>query len=134
MTSTTTAIDRLVEAINSHDLDAIEACFAPNYSVTTPAHPATTPAHPARSFTGRENVRRNWERILAAHPTVQAKAEPQVHSGNEIWAEWEYTSETGEHGQFWFRGVAITVISGNVIESARFYMEPVDTEAGPMRE
>lgn len=126
MTSTTTTvIDRLVEAINSHDLDAIEACFAPAYSVTTPAHPG-------RSFTGRETVRRNWEGILAAHPTVRARAEPRVHSGNEIWAEWEYTSDVGEHGQFWFRGVAVTVISEGVIESARFYMEPVDTEDSPV--
>lgn len=126
MTSTTTVIDRLVEAINAHDLDAIETCFAPGYSVTTPAHPA-------RSFTGRENVRRNWEGILAAHPTVHARAESRVHSGDEIWAEWEYTSDVGEHGQFWFRGVAITVISQGVIESARFYMEPVDTEGSPVR-
>lgn len=119
MTSTTTVIDRLVEAINSHDPDAIAACFAPDYSVVWPAHPA-------RSFNGRENVRRTWAGILAAHPTVRAAAEPRVHSGDEIWAEWEYTSEVGEHGQFWHRGVAIVVVDGGTIESARFYMEPVE--------
>ncbi|MGI5187133.1 nuclear transport factor 2 family protein [Promicromonospora sp. CA-289599] len=103
----------------------MEAWFAPGYSVTTPAHPV-------RSFAGRQTVRRTWEGILAAHPTMQAGAEPQVHSCDEIWAEWEYTSETGEHGQFWFRGVAVTVNSEGVIESARFY--PVDTEGGSGRQ
>ena len=114
--TTTAAIDRLIDAINAHDLDALTACFAPGYSVTWPAHPA-------RSFTGRENVRRTWTAIFEAHPTVTASATPRVCNGDEVWAEWEFKSQGSQ--PFWQRGVIIAVVHGDVIGSARFYMEPV---------
>lgn len=113
-------IDRLVNAINAHDLEALTACFAPGYSVTVPAHPA-------RSFTGQERVRSNWERLFQTFPTIGATVTAQVHSGDEIWTEWEYRSEAGNGPQFWQRGVAVVVVQDEVIASARFYMEPVET-------
>jgi ketosteroid isomerase-like protein len=58
-------VDRMTDAINRHDLDALTACFAPVYA-------STFPAHPARSFTGRDQVRRNWETIFATGSTSGA--------------------------------------------------------------
>ena len=52
---------RLERAANAHDVDALVACFAPDYR-------NDTPVHPERSFTGREQVRRNWEQIFAFIP------------------------------------------------------------------
>ena len=44
------------------------ACFAPDYR-------AEMPVHPDRGFTGRAQVRTNWEQILAFVPdlTVQVQ-------------------------------------------------------------
>jgi ketosteroid isomerase-like protein len=54
-------VRRLQAATNAHDLDALVACFAPDYL-------SEIPAHPARSFRGSEQVRRNWTQILAGVP------------------------------------------------------------------
>jgi hypothetical protein len=53
-------------AINSHDIDALTACFAPGFSMESPVHPA-------RAFGGSDQVRRNWEAMFQARPNVQAK-------------------------------------------------------------
>ena len=42
-------VERLAAATNAHDLDALEACFAPEYV-------NETPVHPARGFTGRDKI------------------------------------------------------------------------------
>lgn len=47
-------IERLLQATNGRDLDALVACFAEDYV-------NDTPAHPARGFRGSAQVRRNWE-------------------------------------------------------------------------
>lgn len=115
---TSSPIDRLLGAINAHDIDVLSSCFASTYAVTFPANPD-------RSFTGRDQVRRNWEALFERYPHIQATATPWVHNGDEIWAEWEFRSDSGERPQFWQRGVIIAVVHRNVIASARFYMEPV---------
>lgn len=112
-------VDRLVDAINAHDIEALTACFAPGYSVVFPAHPA-------RSFTGREHVRRNWEAIFTAYPTIRATVTARVHNGDEIWGEWEFTSDSRDGARFWQRGVVIVVPEDGLIALARFYMEPVE--------
>ncbi|MFE5672615.1 nuclear transport factor 2 family protein [Agromyces sp. NPDC056523] len=52
-------LDRLVDAINDHDLDRMVALFHPDYD-------SRQPAHPARGFVGREQVRANWAAMFAA--------------------------------------------------------------------
>jgi hypothetical protein len=44
---TTAVLERLREAINRHDLDALAACFEPDYH-------SAFPAHPDRTFRGHE--------------------------------------------------------------------------------
>jgi ketosteroid isomerase-like protein len=53
--------ERLVQAMNAHDLDAQVACFREDYR-------SEQPAHPARTFTGREQVRQNWSKLLRVQP------------------------------------------------------------------
>ena len=120
-TVASSVIDRLIDAINAHDIEALTACFVPAYSVTWPAYPA-------RSFTGREHVRSTWEALFKAYPSIEATVTARVHSGDEIWAEWEFKSESAkdDHPQFWQRGVIVVAAEGDVIGSARFYMEPVE--------
>ena len=49
---------QLRAAVNSHDLEALTDCFASDFV-------NETPLHPARSFTGSEQVRKNWAQIFA---------------------------------------------------------------------
>jgi len=113
-------VDRLVDAINGHDLERLTECFAPSFSMVWPAHPA-------RSFNGRDGVRRNWEAIFTAHPDIGVTLTTRAQSGEEIWGEWEFKAESSDGGQsFWQRGVIIVVVDGEVIVQSRFYMEPVE--------
>jgi len=54
-------LERLAGAVNSHDLDAVASCFTAGYC-------SETPAHPARGFTGRGQVRCDWEQIFTFDP------------------------------------------------------------------
>ncbi len=57
-------IQRLLDAINRHDLEAFLGCIAPDYQ-------STLPLHPDRTFKGREQVRQNWTAVFAGMPDVQ---------------------------------------------------------------
>jgi ketosteroid isomerase-like protein len=46
-------IDRLLAAMNAHDLEAAAALFHEDYH-------SEQPAHPGRAFVGREQMRANW--------------------------------------------------------------------------
>src|SRR5690348_9212203 len=59
-------VERLRDATNSHDPDGVAACFTPDYC-------SETPLHPARSFTGRDQVRRNQEKIFTFVPDLTAE-------------------------------------------------------------
>lgn len=115
-------VDRLVDAINGHDLDRLTECFAPGFSMLWPVHPA-------RSFTGRDGVRTNWEAIFTAYPGLRVTVTTRAQRGEEIWGEWEFKGEHRDGGPpFWQRGVIIVVAEGEVIVQSRFYMEPVELD------
>lgn len=56
--------ERLMQAMNAHDLDAEVACFRDDYR-------SEQPAHPARTFTGREQVRQTGRNYLRASRTSE---------------------------------------------------------------
>lgn len=119
--SGTAVIERLCRATNDHDLDGIVACFSPDYH-------NETPAHPARSFTGREQVRRNWAQILAAVPDLTADVLRCSVDGDTAWTEWEHRGTRPDGSPHLLRGVMIVGVGGDTIDSTRFYMEPVDPD------
>jgi hypothetical protein len=63
----TDVIDRLAVAMNAHDLDAAAGFFHPGYR-------SEQPAHPGRAFTGRAQMRANWEAMFAGSPTSAPKS------------------------------------------------------------
>ena len=83
-------LERLVGAINAHDIDALVSCFADDYV-------NETPVHPQRGFRGNEQ---------------------------------EMFGTRQDGGSLVMRGVVIFGIGGEVIRSARFYLEPVDETGG----
>jgi ketosteroid isomerase-like protein len=117
-----TMIERLVQATNDHDIDALVACFAEDYE-------NETPVHPGRGFTGRDQVRRNWEQIFTFVPDVRAEVVRLAVDGDTVWSEWEMTGTRGDGTAHCMRGVILFGIREGVAAWARFYLEPVDDAA-----
>ena len=116
-------IERLRDATNRHDLDAVVACFAVDYR-------NETPAHPERTFTGRDQVRRNWEQIFAAVPDVCTDVVRWAVDGETVWSEWEHRGTRRDGSAHRMRGVIIFGVVDDVISWARFYLEPVQEGGG----
>lgn len=117
-------LDRLVRAVNDHDLETLVDCFAEDYV-------NHTPAHPARGFIGREQVRRNWGHIFAAVPDVRATVLRFTGDGQSLWSEWELCGTRTDATEFLMRGVLIMkVTEHSSISAARFYLEPVERLSG----
>jgi ketosteroid isomerase-like protein len=122
-TDPSAVIARLQLAANAHDIDAIVACFAPDYR-------NETPAHPARNFVGREQVRRNWTQILAAVPDISTAIVSSAASSDTVWTEWEHRGTRRDGSLHLMRGVIVFVVADALIASARFFLEPVEEAGG----
>lgn len=116
-----TLVSRLLAATNGHDLDAVVDCFADHYH-------NETPAHPSRGFTGRAQVRRNWEQIFAFIPDLVATVVRVAIDGDTEWSEWEMRGTRRDGTAHLLRGVILFSVRDGRAESARFYMEPVDDD------
>lgn len=116
-------LGRLVQATNAHDLDAITACFASGYR-------NDTPVHPSRSFSGRDQVRRNWEQILGFVPNIHAELLRTSAQDDVVWSEWEQRGTRRDGTPHLMRGVIIFGIEDDAIAWARFYLEPVQQDGG----
>jgi ketosteroid isomerase-like protein len=110
---------RLLEAVAARDPDAIAECFAEDYR-------NETPAHPARGFTGRDQVRRNWEQILGGVADLTATVERHAVAGDSVWTEWTQHGTRTDGGRFEMRGVVVFELVGAEIAAARFFLEPVE--------
>lgn len=116
-----TLVARLLAATNAHDLEAVVDCFAEQYR-------NETPAHPSRGFTGRAQVRRNWEQIFAVIPDIAASVVRVATDGDTEWSEWEMHGTRRDGSAHLMRGVILFRVQDGRAESARFFMEPVDGE------
>jgi ketosteroid isomerase-like protein len=114
-----TTIERLRSAMNAHDLDALVACFADDCV-------SEHPCHPDRSFTGADQVRRNWTQILGGVPDLQATLVSSRDDGDRVWCEWEWFGTRRDGTPHLMRGTTITTVDPRgLIRNTRFYMEPV---------
>jgi ketosteroid isomerase-like protein len=116
-------LDRLAAATNGHDLNAIVDCFTPDFR-------NETPAHPAQGFTGRDQVRRNWEQILAFVPDLTATVLRSCSQGDVVWSEWEMAGTRPDGSALQQAGVMIFGIRDGRFCWVRFYLEPVQA-GGP---
>ena len=115
-------VERLCQATNDHDLEALTSCFALDYR-------NETPVHPARGFQGRAQVRRNWEQIFAFVPDVHAEVIRRAVDGEIAWTEWEMTGTRGDGSAHCMRGVIMFGVRDGVAQWARFYLEALDSDA-----
>lgn len=114
---------RLLDAVNRHDLEELVGCFATTFV-------NETPLHPARSFTGSEQVGKNWAQIFAGVPDIQAELLRSATDGPTIWTEWEMRGTRRDGAPHLMRGVAIFGVADDRLASVRFYLEPVE-QNGP---
>jgi ketosteroid isomerase-like protein len=113
---------RLVAAQNAHDIEALVACFAPDYS-------SEQPAHPDRAFKGNGQVRKNWSSIFAGVPNFRAELLDAAVEGDTAWGEFEWRGARRDGSAFHSRGVIIGNVRDGKLAAARLYMSDVD-EAG----
>jgi ketosteroid isomerase-like protein len=124
MADAKTIAARLQQAINTHDLDAIVACFDPNVE-------SVQPAHPARDFRGSAQVRRSWSQILGAVPNLEAEIVRSSVAGKEAWVEWCWRGTRADGQVFEMAGVTIFELAGGLVARVRFFMEPIDHASAP---
>jgi hypothetical protein len=116
-------VERLLEAMNAHDLEAMVACFADGYV-------NEWPAHPQRGFRGSEQVRRNWSQLFAGVPDLHARLPRMTVDGDTVWTEWDISGSRPDGAAFLMRGVAIFGVAEGHLAWVRFYLEPVEEASG----
>ena len=112
-------VERLRDAMNEHDLEALVDVFDRDFI-------SQTPAHPQRTFRGSDQVRRNWEQIFAGVPDLQADLLDAVVEGDTVWSEWDWHGTRRDGSAHRMRGVTIQRVKDSRAVSVRFYMEPVE--------
>jgi ketosteroid isomerase-like protein len=111
-------LKQLTEAANRHDLEALADCFATDYR-------NETPAHPAQGFTGRDQVRRNWEQIFTFVPDITVRVLRHALDGDVTWSEWEMAGTRRDGTAHQMAGVILFGVRDGRFSWARFYLEPV---------
>jgi ketosteroid isomerase-like protein len=112
-------VQRLVQATNAHDLDAMVDCFTVDYR-------NQTPAHPAQGFVGREQVRKNWEQIFRFVPDISVRVLGCRSDGDMVWSEWEMAGTRRDGSAHLMTGVILFGVREGQASWARFYLEPVE--------
>ena len=113
-------IERLRDAINSHDAARVADCFTENYV-------CDMPLHPSRSFTGQARVRENYQAIFARLPDLRATVLRSCQDDSGCWwSEWEMSGTSPEGVLSVIAGVVIILSAVDQrIEHTRFYLDAV---------
>jgi ketosteroid isomerase-like protein len=119
--------ERLLQAMNAHDLESHLACFNEDYR-------SEQPAHPARTFTGREQVRENWSKLYASIPDFRAELLRFAVAGDEEWGEWIWRGTKEDGTALEERGVTIMGIRDGRIAWGRLYLEETEQEGEDISE
>lgn len=114
-------IDRLLLAMNAHDLEALAALFHADYH-------SEQPAHPGRTFVGRRQMHANWAAMFAGIPDFRTELIRSVDDGNTTWTEWSWTGHRTDGQPFHARGVTLFEVKDGLVTSGRLYMEDVERE------
>ena len=120
-------MDRLVDAMNRHDIDAFIACFHDDYD-------SVQPLRPSEAFTGSDQARKNWSLIFESFPDVRGEILRSASSGDTAWIELTVTGTRPDGNALDMRGVIISGVVDDRMEWARLYLEPVFEEGGDIEQ
>lgn len=116
-------INRLHRAWNDHDLEALVACFHPDYE-------SLQPLHPDRQLRGSQSVQLSWGEIFRAVPDLCAELLHYTLADGLAWTEWRWHGAYVDGKPFDAGGVMIFGLEGDRIRWARVYTETIQV-AGP---
>jgi ketosteroid isomerase-like protein len=118
-------MNRLLAAMNGHDIDAFVDCFSPEYR-------SEQPAHPSRAFRGSDQVRENWQSVFAGVPDFRAEliVSSEAGDGDVEIGEWRWSGTHVDGSPFAMRGVTVMGIDEGRVAWGRMYMELVDRDDG----
>ena len=108
--------ERMIQAANRHDLDAMVACFAADFR-------SEQPFHPERNFVGQPGVRKNWSFFFSMIPDFRVEILNEVVEGDTVWAELHYHGTQVDGKKHATPGVTISGIQGEQIAWSRLYIE-----------
>src|SRR5437660_6803777 len=110
--------ERMIEAANRHDLEAMVACFAPDYR-------SEQPFYPERNFSGQAGVRKNWSFFFSTMPDYRVEILSEAVEGDTIWAELLYHGTQSDGAKHMTQGVFISGIQGEQIVWGKLYIDTV---------
>ncbi len=113
-------INRLLAAINAHDLEAAAGLFHERYH-------SEQPAHPGRAFVGRDQMHANWAAMFAGVPDFHAELPRSAQHGDTVWSEWSWSGTRTDGLPFEMRGVTLFQVDAEFIVAGRLYMQDVET-------
>ena len=117
-------MNRLLAALNAHDLDAFVGCFTSDYR-------SQQPAHPNRAFEGRDKVRENWTSVFAGIPDFQAELLTSETTEHDVEiGEWRWWGTYSDGTPFAMQGVTVMGVEGKHIAWGRLYMELIEQDGG----
>ena len=114
-------LERLRDAMNSHDAKKIESLFADTYQ-------SSQPLHPARGFSGHAQVLKNWTSVFEGVPDFTAELVASSVDGAIEWGEWDWRGHHPDGSPFAMRGVTILLARDGLVAEMRLYVEPVDVD------
>ena len=121
-------MNRLLAAMNAHDLDAFVDCFAADYD-------SQQPAHPGRAFRGSDQVRLNWAGVFSGVPdfTAELVLSVETEEGVEV-GEWRWHGTHTDGAPFGMQGVTVMGVRDGKIAWGRLYMEPIERDGAGIDE
>ena len=117
----TVVVDRLVVAVNAHDLDAVADLVHEDYR-------SEQPAHPGRAFAGRAQMLANWAAMFAGIPDFHAEICRSVQDGDTTWTEWRWSGTRSDALAFEMRGVTLFEVTDGQVVAGRLYLEDVERD------
>ena len=110
---------RQEQALNAHDLDALADCFHEDLV-------SENFVHPSQTFTGREQVKRNWGQMIANVPDLRAELIGTAVDGDTVWGEWRIYGTRRDGALLDLRGVVISKVEDGRVRASRRYLAPLD--------
>ncbi|MGH3452499.1 MAG: nuclear transport factor 2 family protein [Haloechinothrix sp.] len=99
------------------------ACFAEDYE-------DEAPARRGELVRGRDQVRVNFERLLASMPDVHAELRGTVDQGDGVWMEWAMAGTRPDGTRMEFVGVNLFKVEDGLLKRGRIYTELVRDAGG----
>ena len=110
-------LDRLFEAFNRHDADAVIACFTPTIIFDAAAGPESC----GRRFTGAAEVRSAFVGVWTSFPDVAWHVGRHTLAGDRAFTEWRFVATAADGGRIDVEGVDLFVFEGALIASKRAF-------------